>query len=157
MGMFKKGLALAICALGLFAEANAQRTEVYRSSQARLIEPQMGVYIKPLAADLEIDQTKGKVKDVWEFTPDEVAAMGGDEADVRTRALFMSVDKHDVDVIVAASFDLESTNSGSKVTVIGYPAKYVNWRTASPADNEWIRNEILKPEKESEETQAISK
>ena len=157
MRMFKKGLALAICALGLFAEANAQRTEVYRSSQARLIEPQMGVYIKPLVADLEIDQTKGKVKDVWEFTPDEVAAMGGDEADVRTRALFMSVDKHDVDVIVAASFDLESTNSGSKVTVIGYPAKYVNWRTASPADNEWIRNEILKPEKESEETQAISK
>ena len=109
-----------------------------------------------LIADLEIVKDLGKIKDVWTFTPEEVNALGGDEVNVRTRALYLSVDSHKVDVIVAASFDMESTNAGTKVTVIGYPARFVNWRTATDADNEWIRNEVMKPEDNRKATQAIS-
>lgn len=156
MKMFKKVCILALCALGFGLQANAQKTTEIRSSQARLMEPKMGVYIKPLIADLEIDKTKNKVRDVWEFTPDDVKALGGDEEGMRKRALFMSMERHNADVIVAASFDLVSTFEGCTVTVIGYPARYVNWRTAEPSDNEWIRNEILKPEEAEKQTQAIS-
>ncbi|MBO5880457.1 MAG: hypothetical protein J6Q57_02245, partial [Paraprevotella sp.] len=59
----------------------------------------------------------------------------------------------------AASFDIASKedNSGYTVTVIGYPAKYVRWRTATAADNDWIRNEKLSPSNAQETTKAITK
>ena len=156
MTMLRKACVVALCAMGWTLTADAQKTAVYRSSQTRLVEPRMGVYTKPLIADLEIVKDLGKIKDVWTFTPEEVNALGGDEVNVRTRALYLSVDSHKVDVIVAASFDMESTNAGTKVTVIGYPARFVNWRTATDADNEWIRNEVMKPEDNRKATQAIS-
>lgn len=138
----------------------AQKVE-YRESQARLAEPSMGVYIKPLIADLDIDETVGKIRDKWEFTNKDVDALSNSVANLRARALFRSAEKHDADVIVAASFDIESMEDGKGyyVTVIGYPAKYVKWRTATPEDQEWIRQEKMTSgnTKDKEATQAINK
>lgn len=160
MRTFKKLLFVAL-GLVMFAgsEVHAQKYVKYRNSQARLAEPVMGVYIKPLIAELKIDEAKGKIKDVWNFTNDEVNSLKGEVENLRKRALFMSTEKHDVDVIVAASFDISSNDNGEgyTVTVIGYPAKYVNWRTATPQDNDWIRNEKISPNNEKEQVQAISK
>ena len=34
-----------------------------------------------------------------------------------------------------------TTGTGYKVTVIGYPATFINWKTAEASDYEWIRME----------------
>lgn len=154
--MLRKACVVAFCAMGWALTAGAQKTEVYRSSQTRVVEPRMGVYTKPLIADLEVVKEIGKIKDEWHFTPEEVVALGNDEEGVRTRALYLSVDSHKVDVIVAASFDMESGSDGFRVTVTGYPARFVNWRTATEADNAWIHNEVLKPENDDKAIQAIT-
>ena len=62
-------------------------------------------------------------------------------------------------VLVANWFDIVSKedNSGYYVTVIGYPAKYVRWRTATAEDNAWIHNEKITPIRSQEATQAITK
>ena len=47
------------------------------------------------------------------------------------------------DVIVAATFNVKTNDDGNgyKVTVIGYPATFINWKTAEASDYEWIRME----------------
>lgn len=159
MSLTKKILVATLCLISFSGAAQAQKIVKYRNSQSRLVEPKMGVYIKPLIADLKIDTEKGKIKDVWFFTMDEVNSMKGEVENLRKRALFMTTEKHNADVIVAASFDISSDAKGDgyTVTVIGYPANYVNWRTASAEDNEWIRNEKLAPNAGQEQTQAITK
>lgn len=155
----RKIFMLALCIISFSGAVQAQKIVKYRNSQSRLAEPKMGVYIKPLIADLKIDMAKGKIRDVWNFTMEEVNSMKGEVENVRKRALFMSTEKHGADVIVAASFDIVSQDNGDgyMVTVIGYPANYVNWRTATAEDNEWIKNEKLAPNTGGEQTQAITK
>lgn len=152
-----KGLLLVACLVGAASQVQAQKVVEYRSSQARLAEPKMGVYVKPLVADLKINDAVGKISDSWDFTNSEINALQGDIANVRTRALFKSTQKHGADVIVAASFDIKSKDDGSGYTVVvmGYPANYVNWRTSSAEDNLWIP--LLNAQGTSEQTQAISK
>jgi hypothetical protein len=159
MNMKKILLIATLFSIFGISQTKAQKVVEYRESQARLAEPTMGVYIKPLIAELEINATVGKIKDVWDFTNREVNALAGEVSNLRARALFKSTEKHNADVIVAASFDIASKedNSGYTVTVIGYPAKYVRWRTATAADNDWIRNEKLSPANSQETTKAITK
>ena len=157
MKMLSKALLVtAVCLTGAAMQANAQKVVEFRSSQARLVEPKMGVYVKPLVADLKIDEAVGKIKDTWDFTNKEVNALQGDIANLRTRALFKSTEKHNADVIVAATFDIMSKDDGSGYTVVvtGYPASYINWRTSSDVDNQWIP---LLPGQDASQAQAISK
>lgn len=158
MNIKKKLLIAGLMSIFGLCSMMAQKTE-YRESQARLAEPVMGVYIKPLIAELEIDKIAGKIKDKWEFSNKEVNALSGEVPNLKARALFMSTEKHNADVIVAASFDIVSKedNSGYYVTVIGYPAKYVRWRTATAEDNNWIHYEKITPIRSQEATQAITK
>lgn len=137
----------------------AQQVVSFRESQARLSEPNMGVYIKPLIADLKINSTAGKIRDKWDFSLQDIKALKGEIPNLKARALFLSTEKHDADVIVAASFDIVSKDDGSGfvVRVIGYPANYINWRTATTEDNAWIQNERLAPAKAQQTTQAITK
>ena len=160
MNMKKVLLIATLFSIFGISHAMGQKVVEYRESQARLAEPTMGVYIKPLVAELEIDKTKGKIKDTWFFSMREVEALSRDVANLRARALFKSTIEHDADVIVAASFDIASREdqTGYDVMVIGYPAKYVRWRTAdTDTDIQWIQNEKLSPQGTKQATQAISK
>lgn len=127
-------------------------------SQARLIEPSMNVYSKPLIADLVVDQSK-RIKNVVPFTNAEVAALKDDVAEVRAAALFQTIDKLNCDVIVAASFDICTNDEGTgfNVTVLGYPASYQNWRTAQDSDLKWISQEIINNTSNQKKTEAIQK
>ena len=160
MNMKKILLIATLFSIFGISHAMGQKVVEYRESQARLAEPTMGVYIKPLVAELEIDKTKGKIKDTWFFSMREVEALSRDVANLRARALFKSTIEHDADVIVAASFDIASREdqTGYDVMVIGYPAKYVRWRTADTAtDIQWIQSEKLSSLGTKQATQAISK
>ena len=152
----KRLLTVAVALLAVVGSAMAQKVVEWRESQARVAEPVMGVYIKPLVAELQVVSAE-KVKDVWEFTNKEVNALRNDVANLKARALFKSTNEsnHPCDVIVAATFDIESTDGGYRVTVYGYPAKYVKWRTATPEDNAWIHNEKLTPTQATEATKAV--
>ena len=132
----------------------------YRESQARLSEPVMGTYVKPLIADLEVINTSG-IDLPLDFTMEEVDELGKNSANLKARVLFLACDTFKVDVIVAATFDIVSkpNNTGYRVRVKGYPARYKNWRTATSTDYEWIRIEKLTPVKDQKSevaTQAIT-
>lgn len=139
------------------SQMDAQSIE-YRESQARLSEPVMATYVKPLIADLEVVDTHGTDTTIV-LTTNEVAALGGESANVKARALFLACDALEVDVIVAATFDIISTEKECSVRIKGYPARYKNWRTATSTDYEWIRIEKLTPVKDQKSevaTQAIT-
>lgn len=156
MKIISRVFVIALCMIGAAVQANAQKVVEYRSSQARLAEPKMGVYIKPLIADLQINEAVGKINYTIDFSNKEINALEGNIANVRTRALFIATEKYKADVIVAAAFDIKSKDDGTgyTVTVTGYPANYVNWRTATAEDNMWIP---LIPNQDASQTQAISK
>ncbi|MDR1883855.1 MAG: hypothetical protein LBR26_13895 [Prevotella sp.] len=156
-----------IC-LGLFSLYSgivmAQKL-VFRESQARLIEPKMNVYVKPLTVDLEIqkdpaDATKGKkVSDIFTFTAKEVSAMGGDLAKIKAEALHLSVKKYEVDILVAATYYIKTQDKddGVEVTITGYPATFKNWRTIDDKDYQWISTAYGVGMNETEKVKAITK
>ena len=69
--------------------------------------------------------------------------MRGDLTNVRSRAVYLSSQKHNADVIVAPMFNVETSKDGKgyQVTVTGFPAYFKNWQPAKESDYEWIRTE----------------
>ena len=125
--------------------AYAQKTNVrMQETQARLLDVTSNAYVKPLTVELQIDKSKGRIKDEWTLTREQAEQeMNGDLVNIRSYAIYMSSQKHNADVIVAATFNVKTNDDGNgyKVTVIGYPATFINWKTAEASDYEWIRME----------------
>lgn len=71
----------------------------------------------------------------------------------------MSSQKHNADVIVAATFNIKTNDEGTGyiVTVVGYPATFANWKTAEASDYEWIRMEKTLTTADREKISAIVK
>jgi hypothetical protein len=101
------------------------------------------VLARPQTTDSwQIDKSKGRIKDEWTLTREQAEQeMNGDLVNIRSYAIYMSSQKHNADVIVAATFNVKTNDDGNgyKVTVIGYPATFINWKTAEASDYEWIR------------------
>lgn len=123
----------------------AQKANVrFQDTQARLLDVASNAYVKPLIVELKIDETKGRVRDEWALTKEQVEIeMQGDIENIRSYAVYMSSQKHNADVIVAATFNLKTNEKGTgyQITVVGYPATFENWKTAQESDYEWIRIE----------------
>lgn len=137
-------LAISLTFIGV-AGAQAQKTNVrMQETQARLLDVNSNAYVRPLTVELLIDKSKGRIKDEWTLTKEQAEQeMGGDLANIRSYAIYMSSQKNNADVIVAATFNVKTNDEGNgyKITVIGYPATFINWKTADPSDYEWIRIE----------------
>lgn len=124
----------------------AQKTTVkFQDTQARLLDVKTNAYVKPLTVELKVDTSKGRISDEWSLSKEQVEVeMGGDLANIRSWGGYQSSKKHNADVIVAATFNFQTDdmrNGFYKLTVVGYPATFVNWTTATQADYEWIRME----------------
>lgn len=124
----------------------AQKTTVkFQDTQARLLDVKTNAYVKPLTVELKVDTSKGRISDEWSLSKEQVEVeMGGDLANIRSWGVYQSSKKHNADVIVAATFNFQTDdmrNGFYKLTVVGYPATFVNWATATQADYEWIRME----------------
>ncbi len=142
--------------------AQAQKTTVkYQDTQARLLDVTSNAYVKPLTVELKVDTSKGRIVDVWPLTKEQVEVeMGGDIANIRSWGVYQSSKKHNVDVIVAATFNFKTDDTRDgfyQLTVVGYPASFVNWATATEADYEWIRMEKVVTTSEREKISAIVK
>lgn len=103
--------------------AYAQKTNVrMQETQARLLDVTSNAYVKPLTVELQIDKSKGRIKDEWTLTREQAEQeMNGDLVNIRSYAIYMSSQKHNADVIVAATFNVKTNDDGNgyKVTVIG--------------------------------------
>ena len=140
----------------------AQKTTVeYKDTQARLLDVVSNAYVKPLTVELKVDTSKGRIRDEWPISQKVAEVdMGGDIANIRSWGVYMSSKFHNADVIVAATFNFETDPDNPdayKLTVVGYPASFVNWKTATEADYEWIRMEKVVTTNEREKISAIVK
>lgn len=148
------------CLLATFG-AMAQKTTVkIQDTQARLLDVQSNAYVRPLTVELKVEDSKGRIRDTWPLTKEQVEVeMRGDIVNIRSYAVYMSSKKHNADVIVAATFNFKSsdTTDGYEIEVVGFPASFINWKTASQDDYEWIKMEKTQTTADREKIQAIIK
>jgi hypothetical protein len=135
----KKVLLFTVAAL-CSVVAYAQKEVKFQDTQARLLDVSSNAYVKPLTVELKVMSEK-HISEVIKLTAQDVRDMNGDIANIRSFAVYRASRLHDCDVIVAATFNIHSVPEGIEVNIIGYPANFVNWKTASQADYEWIRME----------------
>ncbi len=139
--------ACLIAATSAFAGDNATVRFDIQDSQARVLDVYPSTYIKPVIAELTVDTSMGRIRDVWPLTAPELAARTINNnatatlQNLRTYAVFKSSEKHNCDVVIAATFDIHITERGATITIVGYPANFSNWQTGTVADYEWIIHE----------------
>lgn len=149
--------ALLAWGCNMFAQKNNVRVQ---DTQARLVDIYSRAYVKPLTVELSVDKNKGRVKDEWALTKEQAETeMGGSLENIRSYAVYMSSQKHNADAIVAATFNFRTNDAGDGylITITGYPASFVNWKTAESADYEWIRMEKTLTTADREKMEAILK
>ena len=63
-------------------------------------------------------------------------ALLNDIDNYKKMALFQTIQKHNADVMVASMMNVNTTSNGLlEITVVGYPARYVNFRQISNKDS----------------------
>ena len=124
---------------------SAQKTTLkFQDTQARMLDVETNGYVKPMTVELRMLNNGQRIKDVWNLTLEQVESMKGDIANIRSYGVYMSSQKHNADVIVGATFNFRSDDvkeKGCILEVVGFPAEFVNWKTATQADYEWIKFE----------------
>lgn len=126
---------------GLSQTVVAQTRDEYRQSQSRMLEPQQQVFVRPLVVDLNVTTTE-RQKAVWPFPDVDINKMTTQDVEnLKINSLYLTAQKFDADVIVAATFDVRTVKKGIEITVIGFPAKYENWKVATKEeDYKWIED-----------------
>lgn len=157
----KRIILLALFAICCITGAQAQRDKVkIQDTQARLLDVTSNAYVKPLTVELKVDHSKGRIRDEWTLTKEQAESeMKGDIVNIRSYAVYMSSQKHNADVIVAATFNFRTNDEGTGylITVVGYPATFQNWKTAEASDYEWIRMEKTLTTADREKISAVVK
>lgn len=119
----------------------------FQTSEARTIDVHPTTYVHPLVAEVVVDTKTGRIHDTWTLTPTEFLSRQYPDNDaatlhnLRAYGLFKSSEKHGCDLIVAATFDIKISDDGVVINLIGYPANFANWSSATTADFNWINLE----------------
>lgn len=137
------------CVLASGINASAQKNVKFeiQESQARVLDVYPSTYVKPIIAELAVDTSKGRIRETWKLTSDELASRTiKDDYDatlqnLRVYAVYKSAEKNNCDVIIAATFDVRLTDEGATINIVGYPANFTNWKTGTVADYDWILHE----------------
>ena len=143
----KKLFLLAFVVLfPLTAFAQSKTTKV-QHTQARMLDVNANSYVKPLTVEVQVNEKIGKVTDVFKLSREKVETeLKGNIDNVYSYAIFLATKKYNADLIVAAIFNFQTAENGDgyEVELTGFPANFVNWKTATPDDYEWIRLETTK-------------
>lgn len=156
----KKILFALIILLSCTVSYAQKTTTRIQDTQARLLDVTSNAYVHPLTVELEIIKSEGRIRDVWPLTKEQVETeMLGDIANIRSYGVFMSSKRHNADVIVAATFNFRTADNGKdyELEVVGFPAIFTKWATATPADYEWIRMEKIHTTDERDKVKAVIK
>ena len=114
---------------------------LYRESSGRSVEPTQGAVFTPaLVADLDI-LTDKSVSNVVVFKDVVVTtAILGEIENYKKMALFQTIQKYNADLMVASMINVDTTPQGRlECTVVGYPARYTNFRQISSVDTVAIK------------------
>lgn len=142
----KKLFLAFLIALAGESTAGAEKTVRFdfQTSEARTIDVQPSTYIHPLVAEVVVDTRAGRIHDTWTLSPAEFLSRQYPDNDaatlnnLRAYGLFKSSEKHSCDLIVAPTFDIKISDTGVVINLIGYPANFANWQSATTADFKWI-------------------
>lgn len=138
-------LFLFVAAVGFYADAQKAVKFEFSASEARALDMSPATYVKPLVAEVKVDESQGRIRDSWILTNagfNSRVIQGDDAATIRNLqiyGMFKSSEKHNCDLIVAPTFDIHVDNSGATITVVGYPANFTKWATSTAADYDWIK------------------
>lgn len=109
----------------------------YRESSGRNIEPSQSAVVTPMLADLELvsDTKQTYVEKTGYYVNSYVIAQIDN---YKNMALLNAAKQYDADTMVAAIINVDTDADGKLViTVTGYPARYINFRTMTEKDA-WI-------------------
>lgn len=142
----KKIILLSALLLACVFESHAQKTVFkFRDAQARAGNAETEVIVKPTVVNVEIQKENGnykKIMDIWALSKEEVEiGMEGQLDNIRAWGTYLSVQKHQCDVIMGATFKVEDDEAtkGYTVTVVGYPGVFTDWHPATKEDFDWIK------------------
>lgn len=154
-----KKLFVCLLVFTMFSTVYAQKTVTkVQETQARLLDVTSNAYVHPLTVELKI--TEGRIRDVLYLTKEQAEVeMKGDMVNIRSYGVFMSSKKHNADVIVAATFNFRTADDGNgyELEVVGFPAVFCNWATATATDYEWIKMEKTQTTNDIEKIKPIIK
>lgn len=156
----KKILVTFVAVFACLSVAYAQKAQaIVHDTQARLLDVTANAYVKPLTVEVQVISNT-RVVDTWELTVEQVRSMNGLTSNIRSWGVFQSSRKHNCDLLVAATFDFKNDPDNPEsyqLTVMGFPANFVNWKTAEDKDYEWIRMEKFRTTSELDKIQAVVK
>lgn len=119
----------------------------YQVAQARLLDATPEVQVTPLKAEVKV--VGKRMRKTIKLTNQQLNSMtvkNNDPATIqnlRNYAVFKLCDKFDFDILVAATFDVNITDKGATVRVVGYPANFVSWGgVTTPTNSLEKRNEV---------------
>lgn len=129
-----KKLLLLLTALLIMLPMMAKEPDkVFERTDARILEPEMKVFIRPQIGDFEILEDQHRcyygpyrfpIKS-WESMTE------GELTNLKTSALFRAQKEADADIIIGVLFDSYVYDADGKTLIVelsGFPAKFVNFR-----------------------------
>ena len=152
-------LLAVFCSAAMGFAQNKNQTTTIQETQARLLDVNPNAYVKPLTVEVEV-LPSGRISDTWPLTVEQVKSLGNDLANIRSWGVFQSSRKHNCDLIVAATFDFKNDSTNPEVyqlTVVGFPANFVHWKTADEKDYVWIQMEKTQTTNDRDKIKAIVK
>lgn len=108
----------------------------------------------------EKGRNKGRVEAVIRMSKSKVEVeLKGDVAEIRKWGTFQVIKDFNADVLLGPLFDVKTSDAGDyyELTVIGFPARFTNWRELGQSDYNWINLENATRTSDSEKTKAIVK
>ncbi len=111
---------------------------LYQESSGRNIEPMQNAVIVPLVANLEL-LSQTRIEHVEVFEGNVTRSIINNIESYKRKALVSATKKYNADTMVAALINVDTRADGNAllVTVTGFPAKYVNFRSMTKEDT-WL-------------------
>lgn len=139
-----KRIAFILFAVLSTAICYAQKTTQvqYQETQARLLDVNSKAYVKPLTVELKVKSNQ-RIREIVNIPRNTaLIAMKADPMNWRSFALYEVSKRLQCDVIVAPTFNIKydelAGDQNVQIEVVGFPADYINWQTATTQDLEWI-------------------
>ena len=137
-------LALGVVASLTMAQKNV--SVEYQESSTRNLEPEHYMVTAPLIADIKVTADKITYTETEAFlkfpiTADNIKDIKAAMPEFKKIALSRAAKAHDADLLVGTIIDVTTDPGGFiRITVSGYPAKYVNFRNATSQDMDIVRS-----------------
>ncbi len=169
--MKKIFLALFTLVIGTVV-CHAQKEVRIQDTEVRKVNVLANAYVKPLTVEVKVSD-KGRVTERIQLSNQDLLDLAGGTKytttdkeflvefvqNIRNFATYRVCQIHQCDMLVASTSNIRTVENGIVVEIMGFPANFVNWKTATQADYEWIKMEKdqTKSDKERREDKTDAK